>query len=57
MTSRLNRRSYAQLIREDLEWLMKQPRTLEREHIRLILERAVEYEYGPEPVVNTENDK
>lgn len=49
MPMRLNRHAYKKLIQEDIEWLMQQPRTLEREHIRLILERAVEYEYGPEP--------
>lgn len=48
MSSRLNRHSYAKLIQEDINWLMRQPHTLEREHIRLILERAIEYEYGSE---------
>jgi hypothetical protein len=47
---KLNRKAYAQLIQEDIWWLLKQPRTLEREHILLILKHAVEYEYGPEPV-------
>ncbi len=47
MSSRLNRPAYERLIRENIEWLDKQPRTLERDHIRMILDQAVEYEYGP----------
>lgn len=49
MTSRLNRAAYAQLVAEDIAWLDQQQRTLERDHIRTILERAVDHEYG-EPV-------
>lgn len=33
MTCELNRSAYEQLLREDLEWLLNQPRTLERDHI------------------------
>jgi hypothetical protein len=33
----LNPRAYRDLIDGDLEWLLKQPRTLERDHIELIL--------------------
>lgn len=47
MASRLSRTGYEKVIREDVEWLMRQPRTLERDHIKMILDRAVEYEYGP----------
>lgn len=48
---KLSRQAYAQLIQEDIDWLLKQPRTLERDHIILILRHAVEYEYGPpEPI-------
>jgi hypothetical protein len=46
---RLNRDAYAKLVAEDMAWLDRQPRTLEREHIRQILTLAVEYEYGPVP--------
>jgi hypothetical protein len=53
---RMNRWAYAKLVQGDIDWLMEQPRTLEREHIRLILERAVEYEYGPEPEKPKEED-
>lgn len=37
MTMKLNRSAYEQLVREDIEWLEKQPRTLEREHILAIV--------------------
>ena len=45
MSSRLNKKAYESLIQEDLEWLMKQPKSLERDHIKIILEHAVSYEY------------
>lgn len=48
MSGRLNREAYARLVAEDIEWLLKQPRTLEREHIEEVLKRAVFYEYGPD---------
>lgn len=35
--SELNRPAYEQLLREDLDWLLKQPRTLERDHIADVL--------------------
>lgn len=47
MTSELNRSAYEQLVREDLEWLRSQPRTLEREHIEMIVRWSVERIYGP----------
>lgn len=49
MAGRLNRWGYQQLIDGNIEWLMKQPRSLERDHILMILQKAVEYEYGPGP--------
>ena len=33
MAGILNRPAYQQLFDEDIEWLLKQPRTLERDHI------------------------
>lgn len=42
---RLNRGAYEQLIREDREWLRRQPRTLEAGHIDLILAASTEHEY------------
>lgn len=46
MGCRLNRKSYARLIQEDIEWLMKQPRTLERDHIKMILKWSINELYG-----------
>ena len=45
MSGRLTRSAYETLIREDLAWLEKQPRTLEREHIALIVKDSVRQEY------------
>lgn len=47
MSMRLTRVAYKKLIDQDLEYLKKQPRTLERDHVLVILDKAVEYEYGP----------
>lgn len=48
MSSRLTRAAYKRMVDENIAWLDKQPRTLERDHIRTVLERAVDYEYGPD---------
>lgn len=42
----MNRDAYEQIIKEDIDWLMKQPRTLERDHIQLVLELSPDREYG-----------
>ena len=42
---RLNKLGYQQLIGEDIAWLEKMPRTLERDHIILVLQTSIEYEY------------
>jgi len=42
---RLNKEGYSQLIEEDIAWLEKIPRTLEREHIIAVLKASVEHEY------------
>lgn len=47
MPTKLNRDAYAQLVAEDIAWLRKQPRSLEREHILLILQGSIKDEYGP----------
>ena len=49
MTMRLTRDAYQQLVDEDIAWLKTMPRTLERDHIIMILEHAVEYEYPTPP--------
>ena len=45
MGTTLNKASYEKIIEEDIAWLKKQPRTLEREHILKVLSWAVRYEY------------
>jgi len=42
---RLNKASYEQLINEDIAWLEKIPRTLERDHIIAVLKASIEHEY------------
>ena len=37
--------AYERLVKEDIEWLLKQPRSLERDHIRMILEASPKHEY------------
>lgn len=44
-TSRMNRDSYERMIEMDLEWLTKQPSSLERDHIEVIVRRSAEHEY------------
>lgn len=39
----VNSAAYRQLVDEDLEWLRKQPRTLERDHIEVILKWHIEH--------------
>ena len=45
MTSKMNRSSFEELIRENIAWLEKQPRTLERNHIIEILHDAPKHYY------------
>ena len=44
----VNREAYQKLIDEDIEWLLKQPRTLERDHIVSVLKNSVERLYEKE---------
>lgn len=37
MPTTLNRTAYERLIREDVEWLLRQPHALERDHIEQVL--------------------
>jgi hypothetical protein len=37
MTMRLTRDAYAQIILQDMQWLFRQPRSLERDHIAGVL--------------------
>lgn len=47
MSGPMTRDAYERLIAEDLAWLAEQPRTLEREHIRGVVERSADHEYAP----------
>ncbi len=47
MSSKLTRRSYEQVIAEDIAWLRQQPDTLERDHIEAVLRASPDHEYGP----------
>ena len=44
----INREAYQKLIDEDIEWLLKQPQSLERDHIVSVLKNSVERIYGKE---------
>ena len=48
MGMKVNREAYQKLIDEDIEWLLKQPRSLERDHIISVLKNSVERLYGEE---------
>ena len=44
----VNREAYQKLIDEDVVWILKQPRSLERDHIVSVLKNSVERIYGKE---------
>ena len=44
----VNLEAYQKLIDEDIEWVMKQPQSLERDHIVSVLKNSVEQIYGKE---------
>lgn len=44
----ISRRAYQELIDGDIEWLLRQPRDLERDHIEAVLRKSVELLYGNE---------
>ena len=41
----INRGAYQQLIDENIEWLLEQPRSLERDHIEGIIKHSVDIYY------------
>lgn len=57
MSQKMNRESFVQLVTENIEWLMKQPRTLEREHTIGILKECVDFYYPPEVRVPAANEE
>lgn len=48
MSMQLGRSGYQLLVDGDLAWLDQQPRTLERDHIRIVLEASVDLLYPGE---------
>lgn len=42
----ISKRAYQELIDGDIEWLLRQPRDLERDHIEAVLRKSVELLYG-----------
>lgn len=50
MSGPVNRSTFERLIAEDIEWLERQPDTLERRHILAILRESPRYIYEAHPV-------
>lgn len=48
MGTRMNRTAYAELVAGDLEWLQRQPHSLERTHIEQIVRSSVDMHYPPD---------
>ena len=46
MSIQLCKEAYQELIDGDLQWLLKQPESLERDHIEAVLRKSVELLYG-----------
>lgn len=46
MSDQVTRSAYEGMIREDIEWLERQPRTLERDHVIEIVKRSPMHEYA-----------
>ena len=48
MSMQICKEAYQELIDGDIEWLLRQPRDLERDHIEAVLRKSVELLYGKE---------
>jgi hypothetical protein len=46
MSMKLNRAAYEKLVAEDVAWLELQPRTLERDHIIMIVKQSTDLYYA-----------
>lgn len=46
MTNKLTKEAFSNLVKEDIEWLLQQIRTFERDHIEGILKECVEMYYN-----------
>lgn len=49
MSGPMTRSAFEELCADNIRWLEQQPRTLERDHIILIVKMAPEKWYGPAP--------
>lgn len=59
---KINREAFEKLVAGDMQWLLKQPRTLERDHIEEILDEITDLVYGkdddyPETASSVYNQK
>jgi hypothetical protein len=45
MSGKITKSAYVQLIKENIAWLKTMPRTLERNHIMLIVEKSIDFYY------------
>lgn len=58
MSMQICKEAYQELIDGDIEWLLRQPRDLERDHIEAVLRKSVELLYGKkEQLMKIENIK
>ena len=46
MSIQICKEAYQELIDGDIDWLLRQPRDLERDHIEAVLRKSVELLYG-----------
>lgn len=54
MTTKLTRSGYEAIVKGDLSWLLRQPRSLERDHIAEVVKASVDHEYpAPKPAAAT----
>lgn len=47
MGTTMNRDAYERIIKEDIEWLLRQPKGIIRDHIQAVLETSPDREFGP----------
>lgn len=47
MSMKLGKNAYKELIQGNIDWLLKQSRTLQRDHILEIVKASIDYEYPP----------
>lgn len=54
MSTQINREAFEKLVKEDIDWLLTMPDTLERGHIISVLRNTPDLIYGP-ACVDTKN--